>query len=81
MPRRHGRLAPTLTYGRPKGSVNIGDITESRRRGIYVALAEATRAGLDIDDARYSVARKFVLTIVKVEAVQKEGFDRGWPVA
>jgi hypothetical protein len=77
--RRRGRLAPILTDGRPKCGPNVSGIIESRRRGIYVALAEAARAGLDIDDARYAVARKFVLTILKVEAIEKEGLGRGWP--
>jgi hypothetical protein len=56
----------------------LDDITESRRRAIYVALSEARLAGLDVDSARYSVARKFVLTIMKVEAIEAEGDARGW---
>jgi hypothetical protein len=54
-------------------------IPEPRRGLIYVALAEAKQAGQDADDARYAVARKFVLTIQKVEAIENEGSDRGWP--
>jgi hypothetical protein len=77
--RRRSRLTPIPTDGRPNGGSNIGGVIESRRRAIYAALAEAASAGLGADAARYAVARKFVLTIVKVEAIEKEGFSRGWP--
>jgi hypothetical protein len=79
--RRRSRLSPILTDGRPNGRPNPCDIPEARRRAIYVALAEARRAGLDTDDVRYAVARMYVLTILKVEAIEQEGLDRGWPVA
>jgi hypothetical protein len=79
--RKHGPLAPRLAGARPDGPVVTSHIPEPRRRLIYVALAEARCAGQGIDDAHYAVARKFVLTIQKVEAIGREGFDRGWPVA
>ena len=46
---------------------------------IYAAIGEARAAGLDGDAARYAVARKYVVTVLKVEAVETEGLAKGWP--
>jgi hypothetical protein len=58
--------------------VNIGDVPEARQRAIFTALGEAAAAGQSPEAARYAVAKKFVLTILKVEAVEQEGLRLGW---
>lgn len=73
MPRRRRRPATSsapLTV--------IVDIPEERRRAIFAALGEARAIGQTLDAARYAVARKFVLTILRVEAIEQEGLARGW---
>jgi hypothetical protein len=60
--------------------VSIQDVPESRQRAIFTALGEAAAAGQTPEAARYTVARKFVLTILKVEAVEQEGHAREWQV-
>jgi hypothetical protein len=56
----------------------VDNVPESRRREIYAALGRAKAKGLEPDAARYAVAREFVLTVLKVEAVEEEGAGRGW---
>jgi hypothetical protein len=56
----------------------IVDIPEERRRAIFTALCDARAAGQALEAARYAVARKFVLTILRVEAIEREGLARGW---
>jgi hypothetical protein len=58
--------------------VGIQDVPETRQRAIFTALGEAAAAGQPPEAARYAVAKKFVLTILKVEAIEQEGLARGW---
>jgi hypothetical protein len=62
----------------PPPRVSIQDVPEPRQRAILTALGEAAAAGQSPEAARYAVARKFVLTILKVEAIEQEGLARGW---
>jgi hypothetical protein len=77
--RKFGPLAPILAGAPRGGPVRTSDILESRRRAIHAALREAKVDGLKGAAARYAVARKYVLTIAKVEAIEVEGLFSGWP--
>jgi hypothetical protein len=58
--------------------VNNQDVPEARPRAIFTALGEAAAAGQTPEAARYAVAKRFVLTILKVKAVEQEGLAQGW---
>jgi hypothetical protein len=60
---------------------SVDDIMESRRRAVFAALAKAKAGGLKGGAAHYAVARTYVLTVLKVEAIEQEGLDRGWPTS
>jgi hypothetical protein len=62
----------------PPSRVSILDVPESRQRAIFTALGEVAAAGQSPEAARYAVAKKFVLTILKVEAIEQEGLTHGW---
>ena len=80
-PRRHRRPVPAPTASRPTTGTNIGGLPEDRRRAIFAALAEAKAAETGPDAARYAVARRFVVTIVTVEAIEREALAKDWPAA
>jgi hypothetical protein len=61
-----------------KSTPRIGDTPEPRRRDIFSALIQALKAGAEPDAARYAVARQFVLTVLKVEAIEDEGRANRW---
>ena len=78
--RKHGPLAPPLPGVRPSGTPSIDDIPVYRRRQILRALSVAKAAGRGADEARFAVAREYVVTVMKVEAVEVEGLAKGWIV-
>jgi hypothetical protein len=73
MPRRRRR-----PVARSASLTVIVDIPEVRRRAIFTALGNARATGQAPEVARYAVARKFVLTILRVEAIERDGLARGW---
>jgi hypothetical protein len=73
--RRAAAGAPSPT---PVVPTTIADIPEARQRAIFTAVGEARAAGQAPEVARYAVAKKFVLTILKVEAIEQEGLARRW---
>jgi hypothetical protein len=54
-------------------------LAESRRRAIFLALAEAQDCRTPVDLSRDMVAAWFRLTDQQVRAIQREGLDSGWP--
>jgi hypothetical protein len=60
---------------------SVDDIPEPRRRAVFAAVAKAKDAGRSTDAALFSVAKEHVLTVLKVEAIEQEGLDRGWPTS
>ena len=79
--RKHEPLASIVVGGRPGATAKTDDTPEPRRRAIYAAHGEAQAGRLKGGPARYAVARKYVMTIMKVEAVEAEGLAKGWPTA
>ena len=78
-PRHRGPQPSTVAASPAESGPSIYGLTESRRRAIYVTLAEARAVGLKRDAALYAVAKKFVVTVMRVEAVEREGLAKGWP--
>jgi hypothetical protein len=56
-------------------------MTEPQQRAIFAALAEELAAGRHPVAARFAVAKRFTVTVLKVEAVEQEGLRRGWSTA
>jgi hypothetical protein len=52
------------------------DIPELRRREIYEALVKARQSGDKM--YAYTVAKQFVMTVVRVEAIEQEGSKKHW---
>ena len=62
----------------PAAAPVAGSSDEGVRRAVFAALAETLAGGADPNAARYAVARRFVLTVVRIEAIEREGHAKGW---
>jgi hypothetical protein len=78
-PRRLQFISPKPARPHPGlTAASIASIPEDVRRKIFTALIEARNAGVKPEAARYAVARRFVVTVLKVEAIEDEGEAKKW---
>lgn len=57
----------------------VAELTEQRRRELFLALVAAQDGGLGVRDSREAVARQFEVDAETVAEVEDEGLDKGWP--
>jgi hypothetical protein len=61
----------------PQDSQN--DLTEDRRREIFLALVDAQDHDMTVPQSRQSVASRFGLSEGQVRKIEREGLDNNWP--
>jgi hypothetical protein len=54
-------------------------VTEERRKEVFLALVEAQDAGADVPRSRKEVALRFNISESVVAQIEREGLDAGWP--
>jgi hypothetical protein len=55
------------------------DLTEPRRREIFLALVDAQDQAMSVLQSRYVVAKKFRVSDRQVRHIEQEGLDHEWP--
>jgi hypothetical protein len=55
------------------------DLDDDRRRAIFAALVDAQDEGQSVSSSRESVAAHYGVSVEQVQAIEREGLDRGWP--
>ena len=58
---------------------DVVELTEQKRREIFVALVAAQDEGLSVRDSRATIARRFEVEVGTVTEIEDEGLDRKWP--
>jgi len=54
-------------------------LTEDRRKEIFLALVEAQDKGADVARSRREIAEQFGVSEASVREIEREGLDAGWP--
>ena len=57
----------------------VVELTETRRREMFVALVAAQDEGLSVRESRAAIARRFGVDPETVAEVEDEGLARKWP--
>jgi hypothetical protein len=61
-------------------ATDIGrQLSEDRRREIFLALVQTQDSGTPVAESREAVARRFDLTARQVRDIEREGLDGDWP--
>jgi hypothetical protein len=55
------------------------EISEYRRKQIFLALVDAQDHGIGVSLARNKIAKRFGLTDGQIRRIEQEGLDRQWP--
>jgi hypothetical protein len=55
------------------------ELTEPRRKEIFLALVEAQDQAMTVKQSRQKVAERFGITETQVAAIEREGLDNEWP--
>jgi len=55
------------------------DLTEDRRRAIFLSLVNAQDSGIRVRLSRDRIAKEFKVTIRQIQAVELEGIEHLWP--
>ncbi len=55
------------------------ELTDERRRELFVALVATQDEGLGVTDSRALIARRFGVDVPVVREVENEGLDKKWP--
>ena len=71
-----GRYAEECDMVQGKGE---GQLSESRRKEIFLALVEAQDKDLGVAQSRTLVAERFGVSEAQVRQIEREGLDRQWP--
>ncbi len=55
------------------------EISEYRRKQIFLALVDAQDHGMGVALSRKKIAKRFGLTVAQIRRIEQEGLDRQWP--
>jgi hypothetical protein len=55
------------------------DLSEERRREIFLALVDAQDNEMSVADSRKAIAERFGLSEAQVRQIEREGLDNDWP--
>jgi len=60
-------------------NLNDEQLTEDRRKEIFLALVEAQDQAMDVAQSRKLVAERFGIGESQVRLIEREGMDNDWP--
>ncbi len=60
-------------------SPNDQELTEDRRKEIFLALVDAQDHGTEVADSRMLIVQRFGLSNGQVRQIEREGMDNQWP--
>ena len=55
------------------------ELTEDRRKEIFLALVEAQDHDMDVGQSRKLMAERFGATERQIQQIEREGLDQQWP--
>jgi len=58
---------------------DTGELSEARRKEIFLALVEAQDQGASVAQSRKDIAQRFGVSEGQVRQIEREGVDGGWP--
>jgi hypothetical protein len=58
---------------------SVEDLSEERRREIFLALVDAQDREMTVPESRQEVASRFGVNESQVRKIEREGLDNNWP--
>ena len=58
---------------------SVDDLSEERRREIFLALVDAQDREMTVPESRHEVASRFGVNEEQVRKIEREGLDNHWP--
>jgi hypothetical protein len=58
---------------------DLEQVSESRRKEIFLALVTAQDAEIPVAQSRKEIAQRFGITEAEVVRIEREGLDGNWP--
>jgi hypothetical protein len=56
-----------------------GQLTEDRRKEIFLALVDAQDQAMDVAESRRHVVQRFEISEGLIRQIEREGLERKWP--